>query len=144
MKLPISRLQRDLTDSTVQRNIGVPVAHGMIALASLKKGLGKLILNKEAIDADLHRNWAVVAEALQTEEYVPPVPVVRQAHQPVRDYREILHPKRPDTVLKDLGLEKPYYQVFAQKYGFIPNLSIMDLLFNEGPDSILYLKVPGR
>ena len=66
MKLPISRLQRDLTDSTVQRNIGVPVAHGMIALVSLKKGLGKLILNKEAIDADLHRNWAVVAEALQT------------------------------------------------------------------------------
>ena len=66
MKLPLSRLQRDLTDSTVQRNIGVPVAHGMIAFASLKKGLGKLILNKEAIDADLHRNWAVVAEALQT------------------------------------------------------------------------------
>ena len=66
MKLPISRLQRDLTDSTVQRNIGVPVAHGMIAFASLKKGLGKLILNKAALDADLHRNWAVVAEALQT------------------------------------------------------------------------------
>ena len=66
MKLPVSRLQRDLTDSTVQRNMGVPVAHGMIALASLKKGLGKLILNREAIDADLHRNWAVVAEAIQT------------------------------------------------------------------------------
>ena len=66
MKLPISRLQRDLTDSTVQRNIGVPVAHGMIALASLKKGLGKLILNRPAIDAELHRNWAVVAEAIQT------------------------------------------------------------------------------
>ncbi|MBR5661483.1 MAG: adenylosuccinate lyase [Bacteroidales bacterium] len=66
MKLPVSRLQRDLTDSTVQRNIGVPVAHGMIAFASLKKGLGKLILNKEALDADLHKNWAVVAEALQT------------------------------------------------------------------------------
>ena len=66
LKLPVSRLQRDLTDSTVQRNIGVPVAHGMIAFASLRKGLGKLILNKEAIDADLHRNWAVVAEALQT------------------------------------------------------------------------------
>ena len=66
MKLPLSRLQRDLTDSTVQRNIGVPLAHGMIAFASLKKGLGKLILNSEAIDADLHRNWAVVAEALQT------------------------------------------------------------------------------
>ena len=66
MKLPISRLQRDLTDSTVQRNIGVPVAHGMIALASLKKGLGKLILNRPAIDAELHHNWAVVAEAIQT------------------------------------------------------------------------------
>lgn len=66
MKLPISRLQRDLTDSTVQRNIGVPIAHGMIALASLKKGLGKIILNRKALDADLHRNWAVVAEAIQT------------------------------------------------------------------------------
>ena len=66
MKLPISRLQRDLTDSTVQRNIGVPVAHSMIALASLKKGLGKLILNEAALQADLERNWAVVAEAIQT------------------------------------------------------------------------------
>ena len=66
MKLPISRLQRDLTDSTVLRNVGVPVAHGLIAFASLTKGLGKLILNEEAIQADLHRNWAVVAEAIQT------------------------------------------------------------------------------
>ncbi|MCQ2146612.1 MAG: adenylosuccinate lyase [Bacteroidales bacterium] len=66
MKLPISRLQRDLTDSTVQRNIGVPLAHGLIAFASLKKGLGKLILNEAAIHADLEKNWAVVAEAMQT------------------------------------------------------------------------------
>lgn len=66
MKLPISRLQRDLTDSTVQRNIGVPLAHGMIAFASLKKGLGKLILNEAALRADLERNWAVVAEGIQT------------------------------------------------------------------------------
>ena len=66
MKLPISRLQRDLTDSTVLRNVGVPLAHGMIALNSLKKGLGKLILNEAAISADLDRNWAVVAEAIQT------------------------------------------------------------------------------
>lgn len=58
----------------------------------------------------------------------------------VEDYREVLHPKRPNTVLKDLGLEKPYFQVFAQKYGFTSDLSIMDLLFNEGPDSICYLK----
>ena len=66
MKLPVSRLQRDLTDSTVLRNVGVPFAHCLISFASLKKGLGKLILNREASDADLHRNWAVVAEALQT------------------------------------------------------------------------------
>ena len=66
MKLPISRLQRDLTDSTVLRNVGVPVAHEIIALNSLKKGLGKLILNEAAIEADLERNWAVVAEAIQT------------------------------------------------------------------------------
>ena len=66
MKLPISRLQRDLTDSTVLRNIGMPLAHGIIALNSLKKGLGKLILNEDAIRMDLERNWAVVAEAIQT------------------------------------------------------------------------------
>ena len=66
MKLPVSRLQRDLTDSTVLRNVGVPVAHQVIALNSLKKGLGKLILNEKALEADLERNWAVVAEAIQT------------------------------------------------------------------------------
>ena len=66
MKLPISRLQRDLTDSTVLRNVGVPLAHTLIALNSLKKGLGKLILNEAAIAADLEKNWAVVAEAIQT------------------------------------------------------------------------------
>jgi adenylosuccinate lyase len=65
-KLPISRLQRDLTDSTVTRNIGVPLAHTLIAIKSLVKGLGKLILNAEAIRADLEDNWAVVAEAIQT------------------------------------------------------------------------------
>lgn len=66
MKLPISRLQRDLTDSTVLRNVGVPLSHGIIALASLKKGLGKLILNKEVIQKDLEHNWAVIAEGIQT------------------------------------------------------------------------------
>lgn len=65
-KLPVSRLQRDLTDSTVIRNIGVPVAHTVIAIASTLKGLGKLILNREAIDADLDGCWSVVAEAIQT------------------------------------------------------------------------------
>lgn len=56
------------------------------------------------------------------------------------DYREKIHPKRRNDILAELGLEKPYFQVFSGKYGFIPNLSVMDLLFNEGPDSILYLK----
>ncbi len=65
-KLPISRLQRDLTDSTVIRNIGVPIAHTLIGLNSLAKGLDKLILNQAAIAEDLERNWAVVAEAIQT------------------------------------------------------------------------------
>lgn len=65
-KLPISRLQRDLTDSTVSRNIGVPIAHTLIALASLQKGMGKLLLNEQALYADLEENWAVVAEAIQT------------------------------------------------------------------------------
>ena len=65
-KLPISRLQRDLTDSTVLRNIGVPLAHTIIAFKSTLKGLNKLIINKAAIEADLEDNWAVVAEAIQT------------------------------------------------------------------------------
>jgi adenylosuccinate lyase len=65
-KLPISRLQRDLTDSTVLRNIGVPVAHTLIAFKSTIKGLNKLLLNEAAINASLEANWAVVAEAIQT------------------------------------------------------------------------------
>jgi adenylosuccinate lyase len=65
-KLPISRLQRDLTDSTVLRNIGVPFAHTILALKSLEKGIGKLLLNEAKIREDLEQNWAVVAEAIQT------------------------------------------------------------------------------
>lgn len=65
-KLPVSRLQRDLTDSTVLRNIGVPIAHTLIAINSAMRGLDKLLINIEAIDNDLERNWSVVAEAIQT------------------------------------------------------------------------------
>jgi len=65
-KLPVSRLQRDLTDSTVLRNIGVPLSHSFLALRSIEKGMGKLLLNQEKIKDDLDRNWAVVAEAIQT------------------------------------------------------------------------------
>jgi adenylosuccinate lyase len=65
-KLPVSRLQRDLTDSTVLRNVGVPVAHTVIAMKSILKGLGKLIINPMALERDLEDNWAVVAEGIQT------------------------------------------------------------------------------
>jgi len=81
-KLPVSRLQRDLTDSTVLRNIGVPLAHALIAISSTLKGLGKLLLNREAIDADLEDNWAVVAEGIQTilrrEGYPKPYETLKQ------------------------------------------------------------------
>lgn len=65
-KLPISRLQRDLTDSTVLRNVGLPISHSLIAIKSLKKGINKLVINEEKINYDLEENWAVVAEAIQT------------------------------------------------------------------------------
>lgn len=81
-KLPISRLQRDLTDSTVLRNIGVPLAHTLIALTATQKGLHKLLLNKEAIEKDLEDNWAVVAEAIQTilrrENYPNPYEALKE------------------------------------------------------------------
>ncbi|MDE6287439.1 MAG: adenylosuccinate lyase [Muribaculaceae bacterium] len=81
-KLPVSRLQRDLTDSTVLRNIGVPLAHTLIAVASTAKGLSKLLLNREAIDADLENTWAVVAEGIQTilrrEGYPNPYEALKQ------------------------------------------------------------------
>jgi len=80
-KLPISRLQRDLTDSTVLRNIGVPIAHTLISIKSINKGLEKLVLNKTAIEKHLEENWAVVAEALQTilrrESYPKPYEILK-------------------------------------------------------------------
>ncbi|HZW65767.1 MAG TPA: adenylosuccinate lyase [Hanamia sp.] len=81
-KLPVSRLQRDLTDSTVIRNIGVPVAHTLLSILSLEKGISKLILNKEKLHADLDNNWAVVAEAIQTilrrENYPKPYEALKE------------------------------------------------------------------
>ena len=81
-KLPVSRLQRDLTDSTVLRNVGVPMAHGIIAVESTLKGLGKLILNEKAIAADLDSMWNVVAEGIQTilrrEGYPKPYETLKQ------------------------------------------------------------------
>lgn len=74
----------------------------------------------------------IKAEIRMTENY--------SQNTDCEDLREVIHPKRPDNILERLELNKPYFQVFAEKHGFIPNLSIMDLLFNEGPDSIIYLK----
>jgi adenylosuccinate lyase len=81
-KLPVSRLQRDLTDSTVLRNIGIPFSHTIISINSINKGLGKLLLNEDAIKADLDKNWAVVAEAIQTilrrEQYPQPYEALKE------------------------------------------------------------------
>ena len=100
-KLPISRLQRDLTDSTVIRNIGIPFAHTIISLNSINKGLGKLLLNEDAIQADLDKNWAVVAEAIQT--------ILRRENYP-----------QPYEALKELtrgkgGINKQSIHVFISK-----------------------------
>ena len=95
-KLPVSRLQRDLTDSTVLRNIGVPFAHTVLAFRSLEKGLDKLILNESAIEQDLENNWAIVAEAIQTilrkEEYPNPYEALKElTRKNSRITRESIH-----------------------------------------------------
>ncbi len=110
-KLPVSRLQRDLTDSTVLRNIGVPVAHTIIALKSIEKGLGKLLLNEAALNADLENNWAVVAEAIQT--------ILRRENYP-----------NPYEALKDLTRGNHKIDKKAIQ-GFITKLKISTELKNE-------------
>ena len=83
-KLPISRLQRDLTDSTTLRSIGVPFSHTILALKSIEKGLAKIVLNNEKLAFDLESNWAVVAEAIQTilrrEDYPKPYEALKVPH----------------------------------------------------------------
>lgn len=96
-KLPISRLQRDLTDSTVLRNIGVPFGHIMIALSSLEKGLDKLILNADQINEDLENNWAVVAEAIQT--------VLRREKYP-NPYEALKALTRKNTKITQAGIQE--------------------------------------
>lgn len=110
-KLPISRLQRDLTDSTVIRNIGVPVAHGLIAIKSSTKGMLKLLLNLEAIDRDLENNWAVVAEGIQT--------VLRREGYP-----------KPYEALKDLTRTNEHITSDSISK-FIDGLDVSDLVKKE-------------
>ena len=110
-KLPVSRLQRDLTDSTVLRNVGVPLAHTLISVASTMKGLGKLLLNGAAIDSDLRNHWAVVAEAIQT--------VLRREGYP-----------KPYEALKDLTRTNNEITE-ATISAFIDSLNVSDKVKNE-------------
>jgi len=119
-KLPISRLQRDLTDSTVLRNLGVPFGHIMIALNSLERGLGKLILNTEALDNDLENNWAVVAEAIQTilrrERYPNPYEALKEltrGNQKIT--KETIH-SFIDTLEISTDLKNELKQISPQSY----------------------------
>lgn len=110
-KLPISRLQRDLTDSTVLRNIGVPIGHTLIGFEATLKGLNKLLLNKDKFEEDLEKNWAVVAEAIQT--------ILRRENYP-----------NPYEALKDLTRTN---QVINKQsiHTFIEGLQVSDAIKNE-------------
>jgi adenylosuccinate lyase len=104
-KLPVSRLQRDLTDSTVTRNIGVPLAHSIVALKSLQRGINKLIINREKLNEDLEKNWAVVAEAIQT--------ILRREGYP-EPYEALKAATRGKAITKDVV------------YDFIENLNVTE------------------
>jgi adenylosuccinate lyase len=95
-KLPVSRLQRDLTDSTVLRNIGVPFAHSILSIKSIEKGLNKLLLNEEKIKTDLENNWAVVAEAIQT--------ILRREHYP-NPYEALKELTRGNTTITQKNMQ---------------------------------------
>ncbi|MEN8228400.1 MAG: adenylosuccinate lyase [Bacteroidota bacterium] len=97
VKLPVSRLQRDLTDSTVLRNVGVPLGHTIIAMQSLIKGLNKLIVNEQAIRADLERNWAVVGEAIQS--------ILRRENYP-KPYEALLELTRTNEAVNEETIRK--------------------------------------
>ena len=119
-KLPISRLQRDLTDSTVLRNVGVPMGHSFLALRSLEKGIGKLLLNKDKMHADLEQNWAVVAEAIQTvlrrENYPQPYEALKaltrgKASITKQDIHEFI-----DTLKVNAKVKKELKAITPQNY----------------------------
>ncbi|MGZ3884235.1 MAG: adenylosuccinate lyase [Bacteroidia bacterium] len=119
-KLPVSRLQRDLTDSTVLRNIGVPIAHMLIALRSIGKGLDKLILNENSIAGDLDDNWAVVAEAIQTilrrEGYPKPYEALKDLTRTnVSITKESLH-AFIDTLNVDAGIKAELKKISPHNY----------------------------
>ncbi len=110
-KLPVSRLQRDLTDSTVLRNLGVPLGHSILAMHSLIRGLGKLIVNQEAIHSDLEKHWAVVAEAIQS--------ILRRENYP-KPYEALLDLTRTNEVVTRETISR-----------FIGGLSVSDAVKEE-------------
>ena len=106
-------------------------------------------LNRRLIDFFCTK-IGIAPQIIETTDYCVPATVIPNPPSAVipnpegvkesSDYRTMIHPKRANTILRDLGLERPYWQVFKDKFGFVPGLSIMDLLFNEGPESICWLR----
>ena len=141
-KIPINDIRIDYKTPWVQQHERAIVsAYGMSAyfdyykdelFAILESGYERLFDLNLALIRFFVDKIGLKVDIRMTEEYVRETDMV--------DLRESIHPKRPNAILSELDLEKPYFQVFAPKYGFVSDLSIMDLLFNEGPDSILYLK----
>ncbi|HQQ21421.1 MAG TPA: adenylosuccinate lyase [Bacteroidales bacterium] len=126
-KLPISRLQRDLTDSTVTRNLGVPMGHTLIAIKSLIRGINKLLLNEEAISRDLDNNWAVLAEAIQTilrrEGYPEPYEALKALTRGKGNInKEILHQFIDSLNISDAVKEEMYKLTPHNYLGIMPKL----------------------
>ena len=141
-KIPISQIKIDYKTPWVQQHERAIVsAYGMSAyfdyykdelFAILEAGHERLFDLNLALIRFFIEKTGIKVDLRLTQDY--------EREPQMEDLREVIHPKRPNTILSGLGLEKPYFQVFAPKYGFQSDLSIMDLLFNEGPDSIIYLK----
>ena len=141
-KIPISQIKIDYKTPWVQQHERAIVsAYGMSAyfdyykdelFAILEAGHERLFDLNLALIRFFIEKTGIKVDLRLTEDY--------EREPQMEDLREVIHPKRPNTILSELDLVKPYFQVFAPKYGFQSDLSIMDLLFNEGPDSILFLK----
>ena len=141
-KIPISEIKIDYKTPWVQQHERAIIsAYGMSAyfdyykdelFAILEAGHERLFDLNLALMRFFIEKTGIMVDLRLTEDY--------EREPQMEDLREVIHPKRPNTILSKLDLEKPYFQVFAPKYGFQSDLSIMDLLFNEGPDSILFLK----
>ena len=141
-KIPVNEIRIDYKTPWVQQHERAIVsASGMSAyfdyykdelFAILESGHERLFDLNLALIRFFVEKVGLKVDIRLTEDY--------EREPEMMDLREAIHPKRPNSILADLGLEKPYFQVFAPKYGFMSDLSIMDLVFNEGPDSIMFLK----